>query len=346
MDRKEILRLRLYNQRLSSGQFATPAQVVAHFGAMQAQDHAMAQWAVGLRMRLPDRSQVLSAMESGEIIRTHVLRPTWHLVHRDDIRWMMSLTAPNVRKVTRFNDRKEGLTDELFGKVWRIMERAFVKDGELTKEDIVACLSQRKIEVGGLLATQIIIRAELEMRVCNGAKKGSYALFDVKVPPSDKVPREEALARLAKMYFTSRGPATWKDFAWWSGLSAGDAKEAMAASGMKLASNDLQGLTFHHVAPDGPIPSARVTALLPCFDEYTVGYAEGRDIIFPAGVDRARIGNGIFHPVIVAGNELAGTWRKVTKRPYVELNTFSDGGEARTKALNAWVERFNAFFMA
>ena len=137
--------------------FETPADAVANFGAIQSQDYNMAVWALGLRIKNPKRALIENAINTGEIIRTHILRPTWHFVHQKDIRWMMELSASNVKKATQYVDKKEGLTNELFNKIWRIIELEFNKTENLTKENIKNCLFQRKIEVNNLIEAPAVL---------------------------------------------------------------------------------------------------------------------------------------------------------------------------------------------
>ncbi len=343
MNSKEIIRLRLVNQSLSANWLETPDDVVAHFGAMQAQDYSMALWAVALRMKSANRSAIENLINAGEIIRTHVLRPTWHLVHQKDIRWMMELSAPNVKKATQYIDKKEGLTNELFLKVWKIIEKKFHKADSLSKENIMDCLLMHKITVSNLLATQIIIRAELEMLLCNGDKKGTYTLFERRVPASSKISKPESIAKLAQLYFQSRGPATLKDFAWWSGLSVSDAKIGITELGKKLEEFTYNELKYYHFENKNTIAGNPICALLPCYDEYMVGYSEGRNIVLPADPDSSETGNGIFKPILLSENEVAGTWRKSKKSPFVEIHTFSGKKEISPTKLKRCAERFNLF---
>jgi hypothetical protein len=343
MNREEIIQLHLFNQGLSANCFEKPDEVVAHFGAMQAQDYSMAMWAVGLRTETPNRSAIESLINSGEIIRTHILRPTWHLVHQKDIRWMMELSAPNVKKATQYVDKQEGLTDELFLKAWKIIEQKFREVDNLTKEDIMSHLSEQQITVGNLLATQIIIRAELEMLLCNGEKKGTYSLFEKRVPITSKISRSEAITKLTQLYFKSRGPATLKDFAWWSGLSIGDAKIGIAELDKRLEYFTLNDLKYYYFENENNIPQKTTFALLPCYDEYTVGYSEGRDIALPTDLDNSKIGNGIFKPLILSGTEIVGTWRKSKKSPFIEIQKFSDNKEIPTKSVKENIEKINLF---
>ncbi|PST83094.1 hypothetical protein C7T94_10795 [Pedobacter yulinensis] len=340
MTKKEIIQLRQWNQGLSQSRFDDPEGVVSHFGAMQAQDYSMSLWAVALRMKNPGRGQVEACVNTGKLIRTHVLRPTWHLVHQQDIRWMMRLSAPSLRKATQFIDKQEGLTDDLFKCVWPVIEKQLQQNPSLSKEEIMACLSAESFRISNLLATQILIRAEIDMLICNGDKKGSYALFDTKVPPAPDVPRQESIVRLAEIYFRSRGPATLKDFSWWSGLPLKDAQMGVA----ELALNRIscENMTFYFNEPAG-LGKQRALALLPCYDEYTVSYSEGRDLALPAHVDKQKLGNGIFKPTVLYGEAIVGTWKKNGKGTGVELARFPDQKPIPENVLDSAVSKFLDF---
>ena len=88
-----LITLRLQNQLLVQPPFDAPQQVVEWMGAVQAQDYRMAKWAVGCRTASTDATQIEAALNRGDILRTHLLRPTWHFVSSKDLRWMLSLTA-------------------------------------------------------------------------------------------------------------------------------------------------------------------------------------------------------------------------------------------------------------
>jgi Winged helix DNA-binding domain len=297
MTREAVISMRLYSQGLSDKLSGNPSDVVSHFGAIQSQDYAMALRAIDLRLKNPGGGITENAIISGEILRTHILRPTWHFVSRNDIRWMMKLAAPNVRKATQYLDKKEGLTDELYKKVWKVIELQFKEAENLSKEEIKSNLVFRKMEVNNLLLTQIIIRAELEMLLCSGEHKNEYALFDKRVPETPGMSVEESVFKLARIYFKSRGPATVKDFSWWSGLNLRDAKSGVNALGRELHSFMFDNFTFYHFEFKHNIPPECNSLLLPSYDEYTIGYSESRYIVLPAGLDKEKTGNGITKPL-------------------------------------------------
>lgn len=347
MSIKELIRLRLLNQKLSSTGFESPVDVVSHFGAMQAQDYPMAKWAIGLRMKHGTDHIVENAIQSGEIIRTHILRPTWHFVSRNDVRWMMQLSAPYIKKATQYVDKQVGLTDTLFKKAWKIIEPQFKHEDSLTKENIISVLAAHKVKMDNLLATQFIIRAEVEMLLCNGirnTKDTAYALFEKIVPAATRISKEEAIAKLAFTYFNSRGPATAADFKWWSGLNSADAKLATSALSKNLLRATVNGLDFFYFQPATKTSNKLTSVLLPPFDEYMVGYVAGRDIVFSGNnVDKSAIGNGIFKPIVLMDNAIAGIWKKIKKNPFAEMQALNTGNEVLQKKMIQPLKQFELF---
>jgi hypothetical protein len=331
------------NLRISKNRLEKAEDVVAHFGAMQAQDYPMSLWAIGMRMKNPDQNIIENSIRKGEIIRTHILRPTWHWVHQKDIRWMMELSAPYVKKATQYVDKKEGLSDELFKRSWKAIERQFSGNNDFTKENIITALANASITVSNLLATQIIIRAELEMLLCNGEKKGSYTFFEKKVPAVPRITKSEALHKLAHLYFTSRSPATAKDFAWWSGLSMSDARTGIAALGKQLDCFTHDNVTYYNLTTKKRIPTTATSVLLPAYDEYTVGYSEGRDVVLPANLDIAKIGNGIFKPLVLHKDEIIGTWSPEKKAPFCEIQILKKDRNLSKKKMLEVTEQYQRF---
>ena len=112
----DIAHQRLYNQHISGAPFERPEDVVQWLGAVQAQDYAGAKWAVAQRMHGITDADMDQALAEGTILRTHVIRPTWHFVAPADIRWMLSLTAPRVNAMNAYYYHQLGLDDAVFAK--------------------------------------------------------------------------------------------------------------------------------------------------------------------------------------------------------------------------------------
>jgi hypothetical protein len=227
-----IATARLRNQRIEGRPAGGgPAAVVAALGAVQSQEFDAAKWALGLRMgtRATDAA-IARAFDEGRILRTHVLRPTWHFVARDDIRWMLALTAPHVRRsVATYHPRLE-LDRPLLTRAIRIIERALGDAGPLTRQELRGRLAKAGIRLESIRLAFVMIEAELEAVVCSGPRSGrqfTYALLAGRAPTARSLPRDEALSTLVRRYFASHGPATIRDFVWWSGLSTADTRRGL-----------------------------------------------------------------------------------------------------------------------
>ncbi len=226
-----ILPHRLRNQHLTGPRLPTPAAVVEWLCAIQSQDPVGARWAVAQRTEAPSDAAVRDALDAGTIVRTHVLRPTWHFVMAEDVRWMLELTAPRIRNAAAAYYRQAGLTPKIFAKCHAIVSRSLEGGRHLTRRELGAVLTRAGHPLEGQALGHVLLQAELDALVCSGASQGAqatYALVHEWVKQPRALTREEALATLATRYFRSHGPALVADFTWWSGLTVRDAKAGMA----------------------------------------------------------------------------------------------------------------------
>ncbi|MCU0495542.1 MAG: winged helix DNA-binding domain-containing protein, partial [Chloroflexaceae bacterium] len=228
---------RLHNHQLSQPQVQPPEEVVAWLGAVQAQEYAHARWGLGLRLPGATDAAIEQALTDGRILRTHVMRPTWHFVTPADIRWLLALTAPRVHKVNAHMYRKCELDKALFARSNAAIVKALESGQHLTRAELGVALGQVGMQAEGTRLSLIVMAAELEGLVCSGARRGkqfTYALLDDHAPKTRHLTREEGLAELTRRYFSSHGPATIQDFSWWSGLTQADVKV-----GLELAKSHL-----------------------------------------------------------------------------------------------------------
>jgi len=316
----DLLRLRLRNQRLTGPPLPTPEAVVAWFGAVQAQDYSGARWAVALRTRAATERAVDRACDAGAIIRTHVLRPTWHLVLPADLRWMLALTAPRVNQAMTYYNRVLELDDRVFGRANAVLARALAGK-QLTRTELGRALVAAKIAAPAQRLGHLLMRAELDAVICSGARRGkqaTYALVDERCPRVAPIDRDDALGRLATRYFTAHGPARVADFAWWSGLTTADARRAIAIAA--LPSRELDGEPHHLVA--APTPRAAATLhLLPNFDEYLVAYKHRAATLHDAIPAALGPPNALLAKyVVVLDGRVVGAWRR-TLGPTVTVTT-------------------------
>jgi hypothetical protein len=318
MTSKEVAARRLCVQGLTTKPFPTPEAVVGWLVAMQSQEHAVARWSIGQRMSDSNVVNVDRALERGSIVRTHVLRPTWHFVLPSDIRWLLDLTAPRVHAASALYYRRSELDPPTLVRTTDLVVKSVAGGNHLTREEIGGRLAAAGIPTDGLRLGYILMYAELTKMICSGAPRGrqrTYALFDERVPPADSKSEDEALAELALRYFTSHGPATVDDLRWWSGLRAREVQRGLSAAREQLESCDVDGRTFWF-APGLTCPKPRTTAahLLQGYDEAIIAFRETRAILDAAGLagkEGAKIAP-LLHVVIVDG-QLAGRWRRIEK---------------------------------
>lgn len=321
----DILRYRLGNQQLIHSNFSHPEEVVSWLGAVQSQDYQAAIWALGLRLPHTTAEQIDQAFDEGKILRTHVMRPTWHFVHPSDIRWLLKLTAPRVHAISKYYYGRLDLDEKIFHQCTTILIKLLKGHHYLTRSEIATEFRKARIEAVTMRFAFIIIYAELEGIICSGPRRGkqfTYALLSERAPQAKELDRDEALAELTKRYFTSHGPATMKDFAWWSGLTAADAKKGLELNKNKLIHEEIDNKTFW-LSPDAtPAKDIEKTAyLLPNYDEYTIAYKDRSAFIddnSAKGIDSR--GNIIFNNSIVIDGKIVGGWRRVIQKGSIMLS--------------------------
>jgi len=318
MNRADLVSQRLQNQRLSAPDFRKPVDVVRWFGAVQSQDFEAAKWALALRMRSATNAAIEDAFNRGVILRTHVMRPTWHFVAHDDIRWLLDLTAARVNLRCGPGYRMFELDDVVFKRSHKILERA-LKDGKyLSRSEL-----RRNLNESGVAANDsvrmghILIRAELDRVVCSGPRIGkqfTYALFDERVPAMKAIDRDEALAKLTRLYFRSHGPAMLQDFVWWSGLNTAEAKRGLELVERRLERATIGEKVFWRIrSGKAQARSSHTAHLLPIYDEYFVAYKD-RASVFDLQTTWGSLG-----PAIIINGIAAGMWKRTNESTELKL---------------------------
>jgi hypothetical protein len=320
MSAHDIARQRLANQHLARPSLNDVHAIVSTLGAVQSQDYLAAKWAVGLRGRGLTDAAVERALSEGTIVRTHVLRPTWHFVAAEDIRWMLALSAARVKRAMSYGDRQLGLDDGIYRRANKAIVRALEGGKALTRVEIEKVYEKAKLDVSDPLRIgRMLMRSELDALICSGPRRGkqsTYALLDERVAHTKELARDDALAELARRYFPTRGPATLHDFAWWSGLTIAEGKRAVSMLGKEVESRAIEGTTYWQ-RPGRPRQARAVHAahLLPNFDEYFVGFRDRSAIhglLRDAGHGpslRDLPGN-----VIVVDGQIVGDWKRTLTR--------------------------------
>ena len=348
MKKDALARIRLHTQHLVGTPLDSATDVVGWFGAVQSQEVAIAPWSLGQRSRATHRD-VGDALASGAILRTHILRPTWHYVLPADLRWMMTLTGPRVIARSRSMDKKIG-ADKLVARSNETIARALEGGKSLTRTELGEALARRRIQAKGQLLGHLMMHAELALVACSGPPRGkqqTYALVDERVPDRTVGPTgEEAIAELARRYVRSHGPATPRDFSWWSGLTIKEARRGMEG----LETLVVEDRTYWF-AP--PLPAARKgprkARLFQAYDEYGIAFTESRDLLDVGGHARPwqTVPLAFQHWFTIDG-QAAGNWRRALDRGIAEIDVAMlwplDAGEE--KALAAEVARYGRFFGA
>jgi hypothetical protein len=345
----ELSTLRLISQQIEETKFKTAKEIVGWMGAMQAQDYSMAKWAVGIRLLDSTVNKIEKAYDKGEIIRTHLMRPTWHFVSAGDIYWMLKLTAPQIKSASKSRDKELELTEAIFVKSNNIIEKALSKSKCLTREELKKEFDAAKIKTDNNRLSHLLLRAELDEIVCSGPikdNKQTYALLSERVPYKRVLTHDESLAELATRYFTSHCPATLKDFVWWTGLPV---KKAIKA--LEFIKSNFISETIHY-EKYWLTNSFSVTRydkasvyLMPAYDEYIISYKDRSASLLFTDSKKAISNNGIFRPIIVVDGQVKGVWKRTINKDKViiETNLFQPLSRSAKTLIKENAHRFGKF---
>jgi hypothetical protein len=342
---------RLHTQRLTGKPFASPVDAVRWLGAVQSQDYAAAKWALGQRTRGVTDAEIDRLYDEGAILRTHVMRPTWHFAVPDDIRWLLELTGPRLRRALAARYRRLELDERTIDRATAAFRSALAGGGNMTRPQLGDLLNTAHISPAGQRLPHLLMNAELEGVIVSGPRRGkqhTYALLDERAPKGRILERADAVAELTLRYFRSHGPAQLQDFVWWSGLTMADARAGIAAAGPALEHEVLDGNDFwsdagaHRVNHKGP-----VAHLLPNFDEYTVGYRDRAGALHPDhSFDPALFSFGsILSNIVTVDGRVRGAWRRtlVRDRVIVEVKTMRPMHRAESQAVEEAARRMSRF---
>lgn len=312
---------RLHNTKLVVPRFSQASQVVGWLGAVQSQDYAGAKWSLAQRMRSASDAALEDEFARGAVLRTHMLRPTWHFVLPEDIRWMQALTSPRVHALNASIVRREGIHDKALKRGSEIIAKALSGRRYLTRAELGAELERGGIRATGLGLAYIVMYSELEAVICSGPRRGkqfTYALLEERAPNAKRLEHEEALATLCTRYFSSHGPATLHDFCWWSGLTLADAKAGVEEAKAALVREELGGRSYW--SGGGPKIKAptKIAALMSTYDEYVLSYKDRSHLGNRVTLDKI-ISTDNFQFILING-QIVGSWRRALKGTTVSIS--------------------------
>jgi len=349
-DKIDITHHRLASQQIAPVARNGPGEVVASLGAMQAQDYLGALWAIGLRLPKATETDIAQAIADRTVVRTWPMRGTLHFVAAADVHWMLKFLTPRIIAGAARRRQQLELDDAIFARCEKVFVRVLQGGNQVARDELLGSLQRARISVTAQRGYHILWRLAQEGLICFGAHQGrqpTFALLDEWAPKIRNWERAEALAELARRYFTSHGPATVHDFVWWSGLKISEARAAIEMAPAYLTSETIDGKVYW-MSPNRPAlrPASPSVHLLPGFDEYMLGYQDRSAALDPQHAQKiVPGGNGMFMPTLVINGRVAGTWKRVVKKKMVAITAapFAPLKKAELRALAPAAERYGQF---
>jgi hypothetical protein len=340
-----VARQRLSNQGLTARRAESPGELVRWLGAVQAQDFAAALWALGQRLPELGEAAIEAAIADRSIVRTWPMRRTLHFVPGEDARWMLRLLASRQVRGSWGRYRQLGLDEAAMTRSARILDRALGR-GALTRAESYAALAKGGVDPGGQRGIHVLSHLSQEGLLCLGPRRErqpTFVLLEAWLPAGRDLSGDEALSTLAARYFASHGPATLRDFAWWTGLNLRDSKRAVEAAGPRL---EPAGHETWIAADSAPAPRRRArAALLPPWDEYLVAYRDRSAATAHLRGPRANPLRLLGSPLVVIDGTVRGSWRRerTASGLRVRIDLWTRPAPAERQAVAEAVERYGSF---
>jgi hypothetical protein len=321
--RRDVVRLRLLAHWLVERHSRSAVDVVERMLATQAQDFLAGKWAIGIRSPGLSSADVDASINSGAIVRSWPMRGTLHFVPPADLNWILQLTTPRRLSGTKTRQGQLGLDDAVI-EASRVIAIDLLAGGrELSRAEFLQALEDNGISTAKQRGYHLIWHLAQSGTLCWGRIRGTaqvLVLMDEWVPHPRRLERDEALGEFLVRYLRGHGPATIKDFAWWSQLTLADVRTGLAVAGDRVVELAVDGhMMYVEATSDVGELGSRIRQRSPVltlggFDEYLLGY---RDRSFTVDDDLlARVvpgKNGIFLPIMVSNGRVTGTWRRLMK---------------------------------
>lgn len=345
----DIAEYRLYNQHIAQPRHPDVAAALTWMGAVQGQDYPGAKWSLGLRTPGSTDADVEQAISDKKIVRTWVMRGTLFLVPAADVRWMTELCRPRVmaQMAPRFAELE--LDEATIQHSSAVLVNALAGGLQLTRKALFEVLESHGISTAGQRGIHLLHRASLDGLLCQGTVENnnpSFMRIDEALSGARTLPRDEALALLAQRYFTSRGPATLQDFAWWLGLPMADARAGLEAVKSQLVETVIDGVSYW-MPPPTMTPQPDPAYAPPGFDEYLLGYKVRDAVLDSQHANKVCPGkNGVFFPTMVLGGRMVGVWKRTVKRGalVIDPQPFVPLSDEDMAAFSAAAQRFGEFW--
>lgn len=349
MNFSDLVPRRLHTQRLAGPPFEAPEHAVSWLCAVQSQDYGPAKWSVAQRAVGVSDAEFDRAFNDGRILRTHVLRPTWHFVHPTDIGWMLDVTGPRVQVLNAHMYRQVELDEKELSRCTNLIVKALRGGNYLTRKGMKELLEKAGAVTEGFRAAYILMNAELNGVICSGPLDGrqhTYALLEERAPSARSLSPDDALAELIVRYYTSHGPATVKDLRSWASLTIADIKRGLEMVAPRLEHEEIDGVTYWFSAAGSARKIASPTVhLLQAYDEYVMGYSESRNALDLSGVGRSQPEAPAFNLIVLLDGQFAGRWKRTIRRDSVIIETslHRPFNAVQTRALQRAAEGYGEF---
>ncbi|MBM6402514.1 winged helix DNA-binding domain-containing protein [Phycicoccus sonneratiae] len=353
VDDRAIARWRFRTQLLDGRSAPDAPTAVRSLLAVQAENLDQTGWALASRAPGLTPPALVDLLADGTLVRTHVLRPTWHLVHRADLRWLLELTGPRVRQqVGRQLERDLGLDAATVAACTDAVLTALDGTADLTRDELGASLGRAGHVLDGMRLMVVLAHVEMGLLVGSGAPRPdggtgtqTYRLLDDRLDPSPYPDRDEALTALAARYVLGHGPATERDLAYWATLTLTDVRRGLASAATQLESFEHDGRTFWHAPGEEPPPRPRTPRvhLIHLLDEWYRGHQDSRMVVDAAGLHP--VGREPSIGLLVCDAQIAGTVRR-TVRPHsvaFEVAPYRPLTAAERRALDGEARAYGAY---
>lgn len=314
---------------------------------MQAQELVPTTFSIAQRTASASAADVVASFDAGRLVRTHVLRPTWHLVAAGDIGWMLRFSRERVLALSAPIERRAGIDADVAMLAAATIETALSNDSALTREELGAALAAAGIVTDTLRLSLLLMRAELDARIVSGPMRGTrstYELFDARVPRGRELDGDAALTELTRRHVGGHGPTTAKDFSWWAGITLGSARRGLELTSPLWERRTCEGTDFF-ASPDvwAPDDEAPVARLLAAFDEFLLAYPASRGVCDVDGFHVApSIANRPLQAIVLDGR-VVGEWTRNPRAPHdLQLRVVAQLDDADIAAVTEAAEDFTA----
>ncbi|RKN85962.1 winged helix DNA-binding domain-containing protein [Paenibacillus ginsengarvi] len=316
---------RMHNLHIAGERMDQGEQVVQQLGALQAQDYHQALWAIGMRTLSSTVADIEQIIEDRRIVLTWTMRGTIHFVHPENVRWMLKYLASRLLAQDGRRLQQLELNQEIIERCRRIIYDTLQGNRRISRPHLMQLLEENGVHTKNQRGYHILWYLAQSGHICLGPREGkqqTFVLLEEWVPAAKELEKSEALALLAERYFTSHGPATVPDLAWWAGITLTDARQGVEAIRSRLVAEKINGQEYWTAdkAPARVSHEEPSVYLLPGFDEYLLGYKDRSAVLSPAHAPHVVPGNnGVFMPTIVIDGQVSGIWKRTLKSKGIDI---------------------------